>query len=80
VGKLVLYDLLALVLFLIQAGFGAWSSRFIVSSRHGVSLRRWTVTGAFAGAICGPLFAWEFAGWRNGDAGLQQLRASRGTR
>jgi len=77
--RAVMYGLVTFLLLVVQAVFGAWTSHYIAAGRPGVNIRRWTVVGGLCG-VAGPLLTWEFAGWRRGEGGLQELRRSRAQR
>jgi len=61
----------------VQMAFGVWAARYIAAQRLGASMRLWTIIGVVAG-FAAPALAWEFAGWRAGQSGLQEMRRQRG--
>jgi len=71
-----MYHAIVAVAVVAHVVFGAWAARWIAAQRPGTSLTVWTIVGAITGWAA-PLFAWNFAGWRSGQSGLQMLRRGR---
>ena len=59
-----------------QMAFGVWAARHLAAQRQGASMKLWTVVGVITG-LAAPLLAWELAGWRSGNSGLQEMRRQR---
>jgi hypothetical protein len=67
-----MYGAVMLAVIVMQAALSAIACHYIAESRDGARTRRWTLLGCLIGPPA-ILLTWNFAGWRQGQGGLQRI-------